>query len=119
MSTSLQQLQKASAALKAALDAPLDDITRDATIQRFEFCVELAWKAIKKKMGIASVSPKTVIREAAQEKLITDPETWLLYIDARNLSSHTYNEALACQVYETAKNFYPDLVLLLKNLESL
>lgn len=40
--TSTLELEKALLSLKKALDAPKDDMSRDATIQRFEFCVELS-----------------------------------------------------------------------------
>jgi len=48
------ELENAITSLQNALAAPKNDITRDATIQRFEFCVELSWKVAKKVMGTAS-----------------------------------------------------------------
>lgn len=109
MAANLEQLEKATRALKEALDQPYSDIVRDATIQRFEFCVELSWKVLKKIMGTSSVAPKTIVREAAQQGLISDPELWLQFIDARNLTSHTYNEDTAKEVYEWVQKFYPAL----------
>ena len=86
---------------------PKNDITRDATIQRFEFCVELAWKTAKKVMGSNPTAPKQVIREMAQNNFITDVEFWLEAIDKRNLSAHTYNEILAEEVYAYILKFLP------------
>lgn len=99
------ELRKALVSLEKALNEAKNEITRDATIQRFEFCIELSWKTAKKIMGTASTAPKTVIREMAQNNLISDVEFWLEAIDKRNMSSHTYNEVLADEVYFFAKEF--------------
>lgn len=107
MDTTLVEYEKALKALAKALAEPKSDIVRDATIQRFEFCVELAWKCAKKVMGTNSTAPKTVVREMAQNQLIDDVDFWLRAIDQRNISSHTYREALAEAVYAFARDFYP------------
>lgn len=107
MTPTHHEYSKALNALDRALSLPVDDIIRDASIQRFEFCVELAWKTAKKYMGTSSTAPKQVIREMAQAGLIHDVEFWLKSIDQRNLSSHTYNEKLAIEIYEFAAEFLP------------
>ena len=117
MDNSLVEYSKALVALEKALREPKSDIVRDASIQRFDFCVELAWKSAKKVMGTASSAPKSVIREMAQNQLISDVDFWLKAIDQRNLSSYTYREALAEIVYDFAKEFLPkaqDLLLRLQ-----
>ena len=48
MPVTLVEFKKAVNSLKQALDLEKNDIVRDATIQRFEFSVELAWKSAKK-----------------------------------------------------------------------
>ncbi len=118
MDISLVEYAKALVALDKALKEPKSDIVRDATIQRFEFCVELAWKSAKKVMGTGSSAPKTVVREMAQNGLIDQVDFWLQAIDQRILSSHTYKEALAEQVYAFAKTFLPQAQELLKRLET-
>ncbi len=105
MAVSLTELSKALTSLEEALTVEKTDISRDASIQRFEFCVELAWKSAKKVMGTSSVAPKQVIREMAQSGYIEDVEFWLKSINQRNLSSHTYNQKLAEEVYVFAKSF--------------
>jgi nucleotidyltransferase substrate binding protein (TIGR01987 family) len=105
MAVSLEELSKALISLEEALRAEKTDITRDASIQRFEFCVELAWKSAKKVMGTSTVAPKQVIREMAQSGFIEDVGFWLKSIDQRNLSSYTYNQKLAEEVYAFAKTF--------------
>lgn len=115
---SLVEYAKALVALEKALKEPKSDIVRDASIQRFEFCVELAWKSAKKVMGTASSAPKTVVREMAQNSLIDDADFWLEAIDQRNLSSHTYKEQLAEQVYSFARKFLPIAQDLLRKLQT-
>ena len=113
MNISYQKFENATARLEEALALEKDDIVRDSVIQRFEFAIELAWRTAKKFMGSSSGSPKDIIREMAQSRYINVVELWLTAIDMRNLSSHTYNEELAEQVYAFAKIFVPELKNLL------
>lgn len=46
-STRTMLFEKALRRLEEALDKPESAIVRDASIQRFEFTFELAWKAIQ------------------------------------------------------------------------
>jgi len=114
-------LEKALGSLKRALEQPLNEYTRDATIQRFEYCYELSWKILKRfmadKLGVREDAIKDIYRQAANYKLISDPERWFTYHDARNLTSHTYNENVAEQTYRAAKDFYFDAEALLKTME--
>ena len=119
MAATQQEYIKALNALQYALSLPRDDITRDASIQRFEFCVELAWKSARKLMGTASTTPKQVVREMARAGLIDDVELWLEAIDHRNLTSHTYNEELADRVYRFAMAFLPEGIVLRERLEKM
>lgn len=108
MNVSTVELEKALISLEKVLLEPKTDITRDATIQRFEFCVELSWKTAKKIMGTNSVAPRIVVREMAAQRLIKNPDEWFTYLDARNESSHTYKEDIAEKVYSVAKAFLPE-----------
>jgi len=119
MAVSLEVFSKALVSLEVALAVEKTDISRDATIQRFEFCVELAWKTAKKMMGTSTSAPKQVIREMAQSGLIDDVEFWLKSIDQRNLSAHTYNEELAEEVYTFAQSFLNPAKQLLKEIQTL
>lgn len=119
MAVSIAEYEKALASLERALSETKTDITRDASIQRFEFCVELAWKTARKLTGASATSPKQVIREMAQAGLIDDVHLWLEAIDQRNLSSHTYNEDLAEKVYSFIQKFLPFAQDLSQKLHSL
>ncbi len=103
------EFKKAVEKLESALAQPKDEFIRDSVIQRFEFCIELAWKTSRKVMGSATPAPKDVLREMVQGGYISNIELWLKAIDMRNLSSHTYREDLAEQVYAFAKDFLSDL----------
>lgn len=111
MSISTTELEKALKRLEEALALENNDIIRDSCIQRFEFTIELSWKLMKKVLSSEGIqeldSPKAIIRSAAKAQLIDDAESWLHFIDQRNLSSHTYREDLAEQVYATTQTTPP------------
>lgn len=119
MALQTTEFEKAVTALGKALALPEDDITRDASIQRFEFCIELAWKVSRRGLGTGASAPKQVVREMGQAGLISDVPLWLEAIDKRNLSSHTYNERLAREVYGFARDFLPELESLLVRIKEL
>ena len=110
MAVSINEYKKAVARLEEALAQPKDEFIRDSVIQRFEFCIELAWKTARKVMGSPTTAPKHIVREMAQNQLIADVDIWLKAIDQRNLSSHTYNEDLAEQVYQFIQDFLPTVL---------
>lgn len=80
-------------------------LIRDATIQRFEFCIELGWKVAIKTLGSSASSPKPALREMLKSGLITDIDSWFDFIDARNKSSHTYDENIAAEVFSSISAF--------------
>ncbi|AXF57083.1 HI0074 family nucleotidyltransferase substrate-binding subunit [Salicibibacter kimchii] len=81
-------------------------IERDAFIQRFEYTFESVWKLGKEYLreieGLDHGSPKRIIRASREVALLSAEETVaaLEMVDDRNLTTHTYNEALADQIYE-------------------
>lgn len=80
-------------------------VERDAAIQRFEYSTEACWKAAQSvvsiQFGLELASPKSVIRACAQNAVLTEADSRLAMelIDDRNLTSHTYNEALAQAIW--------------------
>jgi len=104
----MTDLTKAKEKLKEAVNLPTTTINQDASIQRFEFTFELAWKLMQvliKENGIDTYGVKSIIREAAKLGLIDNPGIWFDFLSKRNLSVHTYNEQIAQLVYDAAKNF--------------
>lgn len=59
----------------------------------FETLMEYAWRILKiivEEQGLEAPSPKMAIKEAAKLHLLSDPETWLDCLEARNNSVHDY-----------------------------
>jgi len=100
-----QELQNAIQRLEESVLAPKSDIVRDSAIQRFEFTFELAWKALQlylENQGLESGSPRQAIKNAFQQGIFRDEqetEAWLKMLEDRNLTSHTYQEKLAEDIY--------------------
>ena len=84
-----------------ARDVLADALVLDATIQRFEFCVELCWRALKAALrvqGIEANSPRAAFRAAYQQGWIGDEALWLAMVEDRNLTSHTYRREVALDI---------------------
>ncbi len=111
----LQTARKALQTLEELDLTPGDAIVRDAAIQRFEYTFEAVWKAaqavLRERFGVVLASPKPVIRACRENALLTDSETRLALamVDHRNLTAHTYNEALAEEIF-AALPAYRDLL---------
>ncbi|MCX6641636.1 MAG: nucleotidyltransferase substrate binding protein [bacterium] len=118
----LTSLNKAIKRSQTALD---DEELRDAVIQRFEYTHELCWKMLKRQLEQESLNPteidrlayRDLLREAAERGILANIERWMDYREARNITSHTYDEQKAKYVYEAAVLFYQDAAKLLSALE--
>ena len=97
LSTALNRLDEA---LALPPDTPL---LVDGTMQRFEFCFELAWKSLKLALseweGLGSASPRQAFEHAYALRWLEHEEPWLQMLQDRNLSSHTYREGLAREIH--------------------
>jgi nucleotidyltransferase substrate binding protein (TIGR01987 family) len=113
---------KALKSLDDVLALKKDEIVRDASIQRFEYTYELAWKMIKRHLDWAGTSDagtltrRDLFREAARVGLIADADVWFEYHQARNETSHTYEKTAAEEVYQSARKFAVDARALLNEL---
>lgn len=131
MSISIEELEKAKISLQVASELLLESVKntpshfemhkalRDACIQRFEFCIELAWKVSIKILGLQTKAPNPAIRDMAQNNLITHPDLWFEFLLARNKTSHTYDEAIAKAVYVEIEKCIPELEILIVNLKKI
>lgn len=118
----VKNLKKANQRLKEAVLAKPTRMNKDATIQRFEFTFELAWKTFQdyiRDQGFNCNSPKSCIREGARLEIIDNPEVWFGYLKSRNLIAHTYNEKMADKIYKKACKFPEEIDDLLKRIKSL
>lgn len=61
---------------------------------------------------------KEVIRVGAERGLIAVPERWFDYRNKRNITSHTYDEAKAREVFSVLSDFAADAADLLARLNA-
>lgn len=98
-------------AIQDYIGNPISTI-RDGVIQRFEFCTELAWKSTREyliEQGYVEInSPKSVMKQAYADNLIADDVIWLQLLDARNLTSHLYDDQTASEIFKDIKEKYVD-----------
>ena len=111
----LQDYHRAMKRLQVAVNSKPDanGIYLDATIQRFEFCFELAWKLMKAMLdyeGIEVSSSRHSIREGSKQSMIDSAEDWLYMLEQRNICPHAYSESIAWDIYEKICNKYIDLL---------
>ena len=112
--------------LERSCTVPADEDIRDACIQRFEYTYELAFKMLKRQLDqelpsreeLDQLPFKEVIRVGAERGLIVAPERWFDYRDKRNITSHTYDEEKAREVYSVLSDFAADAADLLTRLKS-
>ena len=99
----INALENALTRLNESLQFDLSQpLVVDACIQRFEFCIELTWKTLKKCLaieGIEANTPRECIQQAYSIHWINDKSAWLSMLKDRNLTSHTYKEDLALEIY--------------------
>ena len=99
--------------LREALAEPEDNpLTIDGTIQRFEFAIELSWKALRRLLireGVSTTTPREALREAFRAGWLADEAAWLQMLRDRNETSHTYNEATAKRVYGNIRSAFPEM----------
>lgn len=119
-----KDFEKAIDRLKEAIDEsnenPKSTTLKDGVIQRFEFTYELCWKLIKYFLEIEGIeeakSPRSTFREAFQYGLIDNGEQWIDMLKDRNLTSHTYDEELAVEIYDKIKNQYYNMFVNMKEI---
>lgn len=122
LSDALRQLEEG---LKEAEKNPQSMLLRDGVIQRFEYSHELAIKFIKRVLEktygdpVDALSYNDVLRSAAERGLIDDVEQWFSFRAARNKTSHTYDAAIAADVYRVAEPFLVLGTSLLRRLHEL
>jgi len=117
-------LQKAAVSLdEAVINACnhhfIDGLTKSqkklviaGVIQNFEFTYELSWKFIKRwlsenlgRISVDGVTRRELFRLAAQYQLIDDVDEWMFFHQARNQTSHIYDENVANEVFDVARQF--------------
>lgn len=121
--TSMKSLGHALDRLEELIKLPISDrdYLIDATIQRFEFVMELFWKTLKhclRNEGKETTLPKQALQEAFAANWIEDEALWIKMMRDRNLTSHTYREEYAQEIYQNIKSYYPEMRKVYKILQS-
>lgn len=117
-----EKFKKALAALEEIYLKPVqeDRSNIDATIQRFEFTFELGWKFLKdyfEERDIHLNYPKEVIQESFAVGLVDDEEAWIQMLRDRNMTSHTYDQKLADEIYRRIRGHVPAFKALVDRLK--
>jgi nucleotidyltransferase substrate binding protein (TIGR01987 family) len=111
--------------LKRSLAEPNDLEVRDGCIQRFEYTYELCIKFLKRYLEEESSSPenidqmnfKDLLRISAEMGLIKEVNSWFAFREARNNTSHAYNEIKAKEVFNVIPAFVKEVEYFIVELE--
>lgn len=119
----LATLKQAHIRLSNAIIQATNELERAGAIQYFEFSYELAWKTLRQALlylgkGEAN-SPRAVFRECANAGLIDNPEVWFEFLDNRNQTVHTYDQATADHIWHMLPSFEKELQVIIARLEAL
>ena len=90
----------------------LSNLEQQGLIQGFEFTHELAWNVLKDYLEaqgfVGIIGSRNATREAFKNALVADGEVWMDMIKARNMTSQTYNTAIAQEISaDILRRFYP------------
>jgi nucleotidyltransferase substrate binding protein (TIGR01987 family) len=118
-----QNFDRACALLeRTAANPDLSEAERGGLIQFFEMAFELSWKLLKDYLtteGYEITSPREAIKQAFQSQLIQEGTDWLIALEDRNLTTHTYDEATALRVEKKIReDYFPLLQSLRKTFEA-
>ena len=90
----------------------MSELEEQGLIQAFEFTHELSWLLIRDFLvdqGVTGVSgSRDAVREAVARQLLPqgDESVWMAMIRSRNLTSHTYNPAVAREIADLIVHRY-------------
>lgn len=99
---------------------------RAAAIQAFEFTYELSWKMIKRYLEMTEPDPTEIdhmsfpnfIRTACERGLLlSDVSVWKKFREERSITSHTYNQQKAIEVFEKIPEFLKEAKFLYAQLK--
>ena len=112
----LENFQRALSTLQRAIELgqsrPLSELVEQGLIQAFKFAHEFSWLLIRDFLvdqGVAGISgSRDAVREAVVRQLLpqSDESVWMAMIRSRNLTSHTYNPAVAREIAELIVDRY-------------
>ncbi len=125
----LDSFEKALQSLQKAHDVrennPRDEFILDACIQRFEYTYELCHKMLKRYLEMTEPSEALIdemsfaelIRTGYERRILASSwDKWRNFRAARNITSYTYNEKKALEVYAVLRKFMDEAQFLLEKL---
>ena len=123
---SFEKVLKVAERKKNSVNFDVDEFEaiKAGAIQNFEFTYELCWKLMKRWLEnnltpgmMEGVSRKQLFRYAAENHLINDFDAWMKYHEMRNITSHTYNQDEADEIFRIVDYFFKDAMRFLNALE--
>ena len=102
---------RALAQLETFVEPPaLNEREQQGLIKAFEYTFELAWNTLRDLLrsqgNTTLLGSRDTLREAFRLGLIDAGESWMLMIQDRNLTSHSYNRATADAIAAQILNRY-------------
>ena len=102
---------RALAQLETFVEPPaLNEREQQGLIKVFEYTFELAWNTLQDLLrsqgNTTLLGSRDTLREAFRLGLIDAGESWMLMIQDRNLTSHSYNRATADAIAAQILNSY-------------
>jgi nucleotidyltransferase substrate binding protein (TIGR01987 family) len=123
LGSAIMQLRTGLATLSSD---PADLLYRDGVIQRFEFTYGLCHKMLLRSLEqaspaqeeIAEMSFAALVRTGSEFGLLRSGwENWQRFREARNITSHTYDQAKAAQVLSVVPDFLGEAEFLYEQLQ--
>jgi len=98
-------------------DLEVARVLKAGVVQNFEFTYELSWKFMMRwievnRQSTLGITRRELYRYAAENGLIDDVAKWADYNEARNTTSHTYDEEKADFILAKAYTFKDDAIAL-------
>jgi len=122
---SLESLHQSIIVDTSGLDEIILDAVKSGQAQKFEICVELFWKLVKKFLyevhGIESVSPKMVMKQLYRSKYVNEKnyETLIEMVNDRNRLSHVYNETQFNEIHKRLSEYQSLMMAIVKSIDPL
>jgi len=111
-------IEKLRDAISKNDEEEISDLEKEGLIQRFEYTFELAWKTLQDILyhkGYQDIKgPNPVLKQALLDGYIKGESKWRKMKNARELTSHTYNEKTANEIVSKIIEEFYDLLFELK-----
>lgn len=103
-----------------AYKEPYGNVELTGMVGLYEICFEQSWKAMKELLEnsgyveAATGSPRAILKTAYKAGMIDDEKMWLDALVSRNNVAHAYNQVIAMDIVNQAKEKYYDMFIRLE-----